>query len=307
LFTFADKITFLLFHTLIMAPIAESELILNPDGSIYHLHLKPENLADTIIVVGDPGRVKEISKHFDTIDFAVQNREIKTHTGTIGNKRLTVMSTGMGTDNLDIVINELDAVVNIDLDSRERKASHKKLNIIRLGTAGALQADIEPGTFVASSNGMGLDGLLYFYDKGKSVMNTAMADAFVKHVSWDAKLPGVYAVPCSPTLMEKLGRDLFQGITLTAPGFYGPQGRELRLKLAFPELNHLIESFEFEGKRIANFEMETSALYGLGKMLGHDTLTICSIVANRVNHTYAKDYHSDIERMVKLVLGRITE
>ncbi|MEI8046837.1 MAG: nucleoside phosphorylase [Bacteroidota bacterium] len=290
-----------------MAPIAESELILNPDGSIYHLHLKPENLADTIIVVGDPGRVKEISKHFDKIDFAVQNREIKTHTGTIGNKRLTVMSTGMGTDNLDIVINELDAVVNIDLVSRERLSEHKKLNIIRLGTAGALQADIEPGTFVASSNGMGLDGLLYFYDKGKSVMNTAMADAFVKHVNWDAKLPGVYAVPCSEALMEKLGRDLVHGITLTAPGFYGPQGRELRLKLAFPELNHLIESFEFEGNRIANFEMETSALYGLGKMLGHDTLTICSIVANRVNHTYAKDYHSDIERMVKLVLGRLTE
>lgn len=306
MFTFADKITFLLFHTLIMAPIAESELILNPDGSIYHLHLKPENLADTIIVVGDPGRVKEISKHFDTIDFAIQNREIKTHTGTIGNKRLTVMSTGMGTDNLDIVINELDAVVNIDLDSRERKTFHKKLNIIRLGTAGALQADIEPGTFVASSNGMGLDGLLYFYEKGKSVMNAGMADAFVKHVNWDANLPGVYAVPCSPTLMEKLGKDLVHGITLTAPGFYGPQGRELRLKLAFPELNHLIESFEFEGKRIANFEMETSALYGLGKMLGHDTLTICSIVANRVNHTYAKDYHSDIERMVKLVLSRLT-
>lgn len=289
-----------------MVPIAQSELILNPDGSIYHLHLKPENLADTIIVVGDPGRVKEISKHFDSIDFMMQNREINTHTGSIGNKRLTVLSTGMGTDNLDIVINELDAVVNIDLTTREPRAERKKLNIIRLGTAGALQADIVPGTFVASSYGMGMDGLLYFYRQGKSVMNAEMATAFVQHVNWDPNLPGIYSVPCSDSLMDKLGKDLVHGITLTAPGFYGPQGRELRLKLAFPELNHLIESFSFEGKRIANFEMETSALYGLGRMLGHETLTICSIVANRVSFTYAKDYQSDIERMVKLVLDRLT-
>ena len=290
-----------------MAPIAESELILNPDGSVYHLHLKPENIADTIIVVGDPGRVKEISKHFDKIDFMVQNRELNTHTGSIGNKRLTVLSTGMGTDNLDIVINELDAVVNIDLTKREPKPTHTKLNIIRLGTAGALQADIKPGDFVASSFGVGMDGLLYFYEKGKSIMNLSLAEAFVKHTQWDANLPGIYAVPCSQMLMDKLGKDLVHGITLTAPGFYGPQGRELRLKLAFPELNHLIESFEFSGNRIANFEMETSALYGLGKMLGHETLTICTIVANRVNHTYAEDYHSDIERLIKLVLTRLTE
>lgn len=290
-----------------MTPIAESELILNPDGSVYHLHLKPENLADTIIVVGDPGRVKEISKHFDTIDFTVQNRELYTHTGSIGQKRLTVLSTGMGTDNLDIVINELDAVVNIDLETRKPKASHTKLNIIRLGTAGGLQADIEPGSFVASSHGMGMDGLLYFYDKGKSVMNAQMAEAFVKHVNWNANLPGIYAVPCSQPLMDKLGKGLVHGVTLTAPGFYGPQGRELRLKLAFPELNNRIESFEYQGSRIANFEMETSALYGLGKMLGHETLTICTIVANRVNRSYAEDYHGDVERLIKLVLSRLTE
>jgi uridine phosphorylase len=289
-----------------MAPIAESELILNPDGSVYHLHLKPENIADTIIIVGDPGRVKEISKHFDAIDFSVQNRELYTHTGTIGKKRLSVLSTGMGTDNLDIVINELDAAVNIDLATREPKLSHTKLNIIRLGTAGALQADIQPGDFVASSYGMGMDGLLYFYDKGKSVMNAALAEAFVNHVHWDKNLPGIYAVPCSQPLMEKLGKDLVHGLTLTAPGFYGPQGRELRLKLAYPDLNHLIESFEYEGNRIANFEMETSALYGLGKMLGHDTLTVCTIVANRVNSTYARDYHSDIERLIRIVLERLT-
>jgi len=290
-----------------MAPIAESELILNPDGSVYHLHLKPENLADTIIVVGDPGRVKEISKHFDRIDFMVQNRELFTHTGTIGNKRLTVLSTGMGTDNLDIVINELDAVVNIDLVTREPKTAHTKLNIIRMGTAGALQADISPGDFVASSYGVGLDGLLYFYQKGKSVMDKALADAFTTFVDWDSKLPGVYAVPCSQELMKKLGHGLTQGITLTAPGFYGPQGRELRLKLAFPELNHKIENFEFQGNRISNFEMETSALYGLGKMLGHETLTICTIVANRVNQTFASDYHSDVERLIRMILNRLTE
>ena len=290
-----------------MTKIAESELILNPDGSVYHLHVKPENLADTIIVVGDPGRVKEISKYFDKIHFAVQNRELFTHTGTIGNKRLTVLSTGMGTDNLDIVINELDAAVNIDLETRMPKEAHTKLNIIRMGTAGALQADILPGDFVASSYGMGMDGLLYFYDKGKSVMNAELAEAFVNHVNWNENLPGVYAVPCSNNLMNKLGKGLVHGITLTAPGFYGPQGRELRLKVAFPELNHLIESFEYQGKRISNFEMETSALYGLGKMLGHDTLTICTIVANRINQTYATDYHADIERLIKLLLERLTQ
>jgi len=169
-----------------------------------------------------------------------------------------------------------------------------------------LQADIQPGDFVASSYGMGMDGLLYFYDKGKSVMNAALAEAFVNHVHWDKNLPGIYAVPCSQPLMEKLGKDLVHGLTLTAPGFYGPQGRELRLKLAYPDLNHLIESFEYEGNRIANFEMETSALYGLGKMLGHDTLTVCTIVANRVNSTYARDYHSDIERLIRIVLERLT-
>jgi uridine phosphorylase len=290
-----------------MAPIAKSELILNPDGSVYHLHLKPENLADTIIVVGDPGRVKEISKHFDKIDFMVQNRELFTHTGTIGNKRLTVLSTGMGTDNLDIVINELDAVVNIDLAKREPKETHTKLNIIRMGTAGALQADINPGDFVASSYGVGLDGLLYFYEKGKSVMDKGLADAFSDFVNWDKNLPGVYAVPCSPVLMKKLGYGLTQGITLTAPGFYGPQGRELRLKLAFPDLNQKIENFDFHGNRISNFEMETSALYGLGKMLGHETLTICTIVANRVNQTFASNYQSDVEKLITMVLNRLTE
>lgn len=289
-----------------MSRIPESELILNPDGSVYHLHLKPGDLANDVIVVGDPGRVKEISKHFDRIEFQAQNREIFTHTGSIGSKRITVLSTGMGTDNLDIVINELDAVVNVDLVNRIPKTEHTALNIIRLGTAGALQADIAPGDFVASSYGMGMDGLMYFYADSSRVMNRALADAFVSHTSWNPNLPGIYAVPCSQNLMETLGKGLTSGVTLTAPGFYGPQGRQLRLKLAYPDLNRLIETFEFEGKRIANFEMETSALYGLGQMLGHNTLTICSIVANRVAKTYANDYHSDIERSIKLLLERLT-
>ncbi|NVO19158.1 MAG: nucleoside phosphorylase [Bacteroidetes bacterium] len=290
-----------------MSRIAESELILNPDGSIYHLHLKPENLAQTIIVVGDPGRVAEISRYFDLVDFKVMNRELCTHTGSIGNKRLTVLSTGMGTDNLDIVINELDAVVNIDLNKREALKEQTSLNIIRLGTAGALQADIAPGDFVVSDYGMGLDGLLYFYKDGKSVMDAELAKAFVRHTGWDGNLPGVYAVKSSERLKNILGNGLTEGITLTASGFYGPQGRELRLPLAFPELNRLIETFNYQGKRISNFEMETSALYGLGKMLGHQTLTICTIVANRVARTYAKDYHSDVERLIKLVLDRVVE
>ncbi len=290
-----------------MSRIAESELILNPDGSVYHLHLKPENLAQTIIVVGDPGRVKEISKHFDHIDFMTQNRELFTHTGSIGNKRLTVLSTGMGTDNLDIVINELDAVVNIDLEKRESKKEQTSLNIIRLGTSGALQGNIAPGDFVVSTHGMGLDGLLYFYKDGKRVMDADLAEAFTTHTGWNENLPAIYAVHCSEKLKRIVGAGLTEGITLTAPGFYGPQGRELRLPLAFPELNSLIETFEYDGKRIANFEMETSALYGLGSMLGHQTLTICTIVANRVARTFATDYHSDVERLVRLVLERVVE
>lgn len=289
-------------YSFVMPRIPESELILNPDGSVYHLHLKPEHLAENIIVVGDPGRVKEISRHFDHLEFSCQNREIVTHTGRMGNKRLTVLSTGMGTDNLDIVMNELDAVVNIDLATREPKKEHVSLNIVRLGTAGALQADIAPGTFVASSYGMGLDGLLHFYAAGETVMDLELAKAFVDYTSWNSKLPGIYAVKCSEELMNRLGARLTQGITLTAPGFYGPQGRQLRLELAYPQMNALIETFEYKGSRIANFEMETSALYGLGKMLGHKTLTICSIVANRVSKTYARDYHADIERLIQHVL-----
>ncbi len=289
-----------------MSRIPESELILNPDGSVYHLHLLPENLADTVIVVGDPGRVAEVSKYFDKIEFKIQNREIATHTGTIGKKRLTVLSTGMGTDNLDIVVNELDALVNIDLKTREPKPNHTSLNIIRLGTSGALKKGLEPGSAVASTYGMGMDGLLYFYKDHPNVTHPKLTEAFCKHTNWDKNLPGIYAVKGSETLLQKLAFDLHQGITLTAPGFYGPQGRQLRLELAFPELNRLIESFQYEGTGISNFEMETSALYGLGKMLGFETLTICTIVANRVDQTFLNDYKPFVDKMVRQTLERLT-
>jgi len=288
-----------------MPPIAESELILNPDGSVYHLHLQPEELAPIIIVVGDPGRVPEISKYFDQIELKRQNREIVTHTGRVGNTRLTVMSTGMGTDNLDIVMNELDALVNIDLKKREALPEHKSLKIIRLGTSGALQADIQVDTFVMSTHGIGMDGLLYFYADNPAVTEPKLSDAFTKHVLWNDKLPGIYAVRASESFMAEMGDGFIRGMTLTAPGFYAPQGRVLRLPLAFPKMNQLIETFKYKEGRIANFEMETSALYGLGRMLGHETLTICAIIANRVNRTYSRDSHQAVDKLVQTVLGKL--
>jgi uridine phosphorylase len=290
-----------------MAPIGESELILNPDGSVYHLRLQPEELAPVIIVVGDPGRVPEISKYLDHIELKRQNREIVSHTGRIGNHRLTVLSTGMGTDNLDIVMNELDALVNIDLKHREPRSGHKKLKIIRLGTSGALQADIPVDSFVMSTYGIGMDGLLYFYADNTKVTDKSVSDAFVAHTAWNKNLPGIYAVKASDSFMHQLGDGFIKGMTLTAPGFYGPQGRVLRLPLAFPEMNELIETFRHQGNRIANFEMETSALYGLGRMLGHETLTICAIVANRVSRTYSKDSHQAVDKLVQIVLEKLTE
>lgn len=290
-----------------MSPIAESELILNPDGSVYHLRLQPEELAPTIIVVGDPGRVPEISKYFDQVELKRQNREIVTHTGRVGNTRLTVMSTGMGTDNLDIVMNELDALVNIDLKKRVALPDHKSLKIIRLGTSGALQADIQVDSFVMSTYGIGMDGLLYFYAGNTAVVDPLLADAFTNHVSWNDKLPGIYAVKASESFMAEMGDGFIKGMTLTAPGFYAPQGRVLRLPLAFPQMNQLIETFQYKEGRIANFEMETSALYGLGRMLGHETLTICAIVANRVSRTFSLDSHQAVDKLVQNVLGKLAK
>jgi uridine phosphorylase len=285
--------------------IKESELILNPDGSVYHLKLRPENIAGDIIVVGDQGRVSSISKYFDKIEFSVQNREFLTHTGTIGKKRITALSTGIGTDNIDIVINELDALVNIDLNKRTVKDKHTALNIIRLGTSGALQKDIPVDSCVLSTHGLGFDGLLNFYDTSGLVMDEKLIKAFIKHTGWNSRLPRPYLVPCSEELGKSLGEGFVKGITATASGFYGPQGRELRLKPAMPDLNESIGSFEFKGQRITNFEMETSALYGLGALLGHRTLTICAIVANRVIMQFSKDYKKTVDGLIRKVLERL--
>ena len=281
-------------------------MILNPDGSIYHLKLLPEQIADTIIVVGDQGRVAQVSGYFSRIDHKVQNREFLTHTGVYNGRRITAMSTGIGTDNIDIVINELDALANIDLVKRQAKERHTGLRIVRLGTSGAVQPDIPVDTFVASAYGLGFDGLLNFYRIDENILEQKLSDAFMAHTSWDPKLPYPYIVAASASLLQSLAGDLVSGITATANGFYGPQGRELRIPLAFPELNARIADFRSGGLRITNFEMETSALYALGKVLGHECLTICAIIANRVRKEYSEDYKQTIDRLIRQTLDRLT-
>ncbi|MEG2667048.1 MAG: nucleoside phosphorylase, partial [Bacteroidales bacterium] len=258
--------------------------------SIYHLHLQPEQLAPNIILVGDPGRVPTVSRYFDRIDYKVQNRELFTHTGMLNGKRITVLSTGMGTDNIDIVINELDALVNIDLKRREPKDEHTSLNLVRIGTSGSLQSDYEVNRFCAGLYGLGLDGLLNYYQIDPTLLEKDMMQAFMKHMNFPACFAKPYIVKCSSDLMNKLAFDMLQGITATAPGFFAPQGRELRLPLVFPEQNDRMAGFSYENHRVSNLEMETSALYGLGRGLGHNTLTICVLVANRVNKNFSEDY-----------------
>lgn len=289
-----------------MARLQESELILNDDGSVYHLKLKPGQVADDVIIVGDPGRVSAISKYFSQIEVEVQNREIITHTGFYNGRKLTVMSTGMGTDNIDIVINELDALVNIDLDSREPKAGHTALNIIRLGTSGALQPDIPLNAYVVSEYALGIDGLLHFYSTNHPAFENEMAEDFVRQTNWPQNLPRPYMVKGSDNLMKRLGSGLVKGITATAPGFYGPQGRKLRLDLAVADMNQRLESFHYKGHRIINFEMETSALYGLSALLGHNALTICVAIANRHKKEVNRDYKKHMDQLIRTVLERLT-
>ncbi|PKP50324.1 MAG: phosphorylase [Bacteroidetes bacterium HGW-Bacteroidetes-1] len=286
--------------------IPDSQLVLNADGSVYHLKLFPEQIADTILLVGDPNRVKKVSSFFDHIEHEVSNREIVTHTGTYKGMRLTVLSTGMGTDNIDIVINELDALVNVDLKTREIKEQHKSLNLIRLGTSGALQPEIAVGeSFVAAGHALGLDGLLHFYAESSQCIEQEITDAFIKHMHWNSKLPSPYVVQCSQKLLKKLATDYIVGLTATSPGFYAPQGRVLRLGLLDPDMNSKIESFAFEGKKITNFEMESSALYGLSRLLGHEALTICVIIANRVTEQFGGNYQPHMETLIKNTLNRL--
>jgi len=285
--------------------IPPSELVLNSDGSIYHLCIRPEHLAETIILVGDQGRVSKVSRHFDSIEFTGQNREFVTHTGTVGGKRLTVMSTGIGTDNIDIVLNELDALVNIDLVARRVKDTHTLLRIVRLGTCGSLQEDLPVDSFALSTHGIGFDGLLNYYEAGFDVEDLGLTDAFMEHTDWLEELPRPYIVPASDRLLSLLKEGTVQGMTATANGFYGPQGRKLRLDPAMPDLNDRLSSFRHEGNRIINFEMETSALYGLGKALGHECATVCAVIANRYKKEYSKDHDRTMERLIVHLLDRI--
>lgn len=289
-----------------MNKIAETELILNPDGSVYHLHLSPENIAETVILVGDQERVGTISKRFDCIEFKMQNREFATHTGFVGSKRISVISTGIGTDNIDIVLNELDAAVNIDLQNRVAKKEHTALNIIRIGTSGALQADIPVDGFLLSTHGLGFDGLLNFYDVAQTEESEALVNAFIKHTNWKTNLARPYLFAGSQTLISKLEKGMHTGITATAPGFYAPQGRELRLNTAMKNLNEQLTSFNYKGQRITNFEMETSALFGLGGALGHHCATVCAIIGNRVSMQFSKDYKKTVDKLVDTVLERLS-
>ncbi|MFW6257414.1 MAG: nucleoside phosphorylase [Prolixibacteraceae bacterium] len=288
--------------------IKSSELILNKDGSVFHLHLKPENIADQIILVGDQDRVNTISDYFDNIEFSTQNREFKSVTGWYKSTKLTVLSTGIGTDNIDIVMNELDALANIDLQTREIKRKHKSLNIVRIGTSGGLQQDLPVNAFVVSKKSVGFDGLLPFYDGWKQVCDLPFEKAFKRFTGWDESLPTPYVVDASAELSEKFkSSDYREGVTISAPGFYGPQGRVLRLELAMPQLNRLIEDFSFHDLKITNFEMESSAIYGLSKLLGHNALTVCLIIANRVIKEANQNYREQMKYLIADVLNRLTK
>ncbi|MGB7395330.1 MAG: nucleoside phosphorylase [Pricia sp.] len=285
--------------------IGPSELILNDDGSIYHLNLLPEDIADTIITVGDPDRVAEVSKFFDFVEIQKGKREFHTHTGTFKGKRLTVISTGIGTDNIDIVLNELDALVNIDFKSRKEKADKKSLEIIRIGTSGAIQPDIPIDTFMISKYAVGFDGLLHFYDS-ESVQHHEMAKVFALHGAWDGRKAYPYVVQCNRTLAEKLCSNRIRwGLTATNTGFYGPQGRKLRLALSDGGLLEKLASFRYEDLKITNLEMETSGIYGLSKLLGHRAVSMNCILANRATGEFSKNPKKATEELIAYCLEKI--
>lgn len=281
-----------------MKQIASSELIVNSDGSIYHLHLLPEHIADNIILVGDPGRVAMVSQHFSSIEIEIQNREFFTHTGYYKGKRLTVLSTGIGTDNIDIVVNELDALVNIDLKNRVPKDEHKALNLVRLGTSGGLQKEIPVGSFLLTETSIGFDGLLNFYANRDKVCNTDFEADFKQKIGWNHKLTSPYIVDGAKSLLDLFDDSFVKGITISAPGFYGPQGRVLRLPIADADINDKITDYSFNGKKITNYEMEASAIYGLGAMLGHNAATVCVIIANRKAKTFLDDYKPKVGELI---------
>lgn len=282
-----------------MSRIAESELIINNRGAVYHLDLKPEEIGGTVITVGDPDRVAEVSKYFDKIEVKRQHREFVSHTGLVGKKRITVLSSGIGPDNIDIVLNELDALVNIDFETREIKRELRSINIIRIGTSGSLQADIPVDSFVASTHGLGIDNLLNFYRHEQNEQEKELLHSFITHTQIHTQIGNPYITSCAASLIKHFVKDFHQGITVTCPGFYGPQGRVLRLGIRNPELVNRLTDFRFGQHRITNFEMETSAIYGLGKLLGHNCLAVNAIVANRVRKEFSKNGKAAVENLIK--------
>lgn len=288
-------------------PIKQSELILNQDGSVYHLNLKPQNIADTIIFVGDQNRVEKVTKYFDSIDFETSKREFKTQTGTYKGKRITVISTGIGPDNIDIVLNELDALVNIDLETRQPKKTLKSVNIIRIGTSGSLQKNIPVDSFVLSTHGLDINGMLHSYQL-HNITNPNIENAFIKHTNWSNAKAKPLVIENSKTLEKRFeNHNIHKGITVTAGGFYGPQGRILRLPLEDEDLNKKIDSFNYNNLYISNLEMETSAIYGLSKLLGHKALSLNAIIANRTDGTFSENPGKVIENLIEYTLNKITE
>ena len=289
-----------------MQKIKASALVLNSKYNVYHLDLGPEEIADTVILVGDPGRIKLIESVMDSVDIRRSNREINTITGTYKGKRVSAISTGMGTDNIDIVVTELDILCNVDLDKKELKDKHESINLIRLGTCGAMQPEVEIDTYVISEYALGLDGMAYFYDVPNGVFHSELSDAVEKHTNWSDCLPRIYAVKASKELEEKFeGNKFYKGITLTAPGFYGAQGREIRLPLKYPKLNDSFMSFNYNDYKIVNYEMETSALYALGQSLGHKTLTACVAIANRANGKFSSNYENAMINLIEYTFNAI--
>lgn len=285
---------------------AESELIINGDGSIFHLHVKPEQLADKVILVGDPGRVSLVASHFDNQECDIESREFHTITGTYRGKRISVVSTGIGCDNIDIVLNELDALANIDFKTRTEKEQLRKLTLVRIGTCGGLQEYTPVGTFIASEKSIGFDGLLNFYSGRNDVCDLPFEEVFKQHMQWNPQLCAPYVIDADKETLERIaGDEMVRGVTIACGGFFGPQGRELRIPLADPKQNEKVESFEYNGHRITNFEMESSALAGLARLMGHKALTCCMVIANRRAKNVNANYKNSIDELIKLVLERI--
>ena len=288
-----------------MRTIPASELIINNDGSIFHLHVRPDQIATTILLCGDPKRVDLIASHFDTIECDISSREFHTITGTYRGKRLSCVSHGIGCDNIDIVVTELDALVNIDFATRQEKAEHTTLTLVRIGTSGGLQECSPVGSYVVAAKSMGFDGLLNYYEVPDGIFDLDIETAFCNHVGWNRRLPAPYVVSADPELVNRIGHDMVKGITIAAPGFYGPQGRYVRARPADMELNSKIQSFRYNEWQITNFEMESSALAGMSALLGHKAMTVCAIIAGRVSHNMNTEYKGSIEGLIKIVLDRI--